>query len=303
MFTEHATEFGGFKVVEFENARNWRGPLNAYRVHAEFEDTDFFDKLEALASSPGARELAALVVGAWDGSCEGTASTALVEWLVKNASRLPQLRALFLGDIVYEECELSWIKQTDMGPLLAAFPQLESLRVRGSDGLAFSRVNHAALRSLIVESGGLPRDVLRQIFQCELPNLEHFEVLLGDPGYGWDGDVEDLQPLLSGRLYPRLRRLGLKDSEIEDDIAAAVVNSPLVKRIEMLDLSQGNLTARGARSLLSLPNDGTLKRVDISFHYVPNDVVEELRAGLPCELIADDPQDPNDEFRSILHAE
>lgn len=303
MFSDHAVDFAGLKVIEFEGSESWEGPKVAYRVRGEHEEDDFYPKLDGLLAMKEASELEALVIGAWDAAFDQGGSDEIVERLVKNAGNLRRLRALFLGDIVYEECELSWIKQADMAPILNAYPALESLRVRGSEGLAFSPLRHEGLKTLIVESGGLPRALLRQIFLCEFPNLEHIELLLGEANYGWDGDVEDLQPLLSGRLYPRLRYLGLKDSEVQDEIVAAVVNSPLVRRIKTLDLSQGLLTERGARSLLHLPADGTLECVDISYHYVPEEIVNDVRKKLPCKLIADDPQDPNEEFRSILHAE
>ncbi len=57
-----------------------------------------------------------------------------------------------MGDITYEECEVSWINQADMSPLLAAYPQLEVFRVRGGTGLAFSKIKHAHLTELGVET-------------------------------------------------------------------------------------------------------------------------------------------------------
>ena len=118
--------------------------------------------------------------------------------------------------------------------------------------MSLSRVRHDVLRELAIETGGLPRSVLREIFLCEFPALEHLELLLGEPNYGFDGTVEDLQPLLAGGLFPRLKFLGLMNSTIANDIAAVLVNSPLVGRIEALDLSMGMLDAEGVKSLMGL---------------------------------------------------
>ncbi len=306
MYTELLTEFAGLSVQEFDLDEDWRGPDLAYRIWQGYDDeVTIAQRLHRLLAQPESGEITALVVGAWGEMSEegSTDAEAIVKELVAAAPRLPKLRALFLGDITYEECELSWIKQTDVSPLLAAWPNLEIFRVRGSDGLAFSPLRHECLRHLAIESGGLPRAVLRQIFSCDLPNLEHLELLLGEANYGFDGTVADLQPLLSGRLFPRLKFLGLMNSEIADEIAAVVVNSPIVERIETLDLSLGNLSEAGVRALHALADKPNLKRLNISHHYATKAAIKRLQKALSCEITADDPQEPEDDFRPIMHAE
>ena len=202
-----------------------------------------------------------------------------------------------------EECEISWIVQTDVSPVLNALPQLESLRIRGGSELSFSLVRHNNLKELAIETGGLGRSVLREIFSCEFPQLERLELLLGDASYGFDGGVEDLQPLLAGRLFPKLTWLGLMNSEIANDIAAVVVNSPIVERLKVLDLSMGNLDDEGARSLMGLSAFPNLETLNISHHYVSESTLDDLAKAIPCKLIADDRQEPDDDWRPILHAE
>ncbi len=304
MYTKHIEEFAGKKVVQFEDASAWQGPDVAYRVGVEWEDEHpFQERLAALLAQPGIDQLTHLVIGFWDSDFEGADSSAVVQSLVEQASRLSNLTALFLGDVTYEEQELSWIVQSNVTPLLNALPKLQWFQIRGSSELSFERTSHAALKTLIVESGGLPRSVLRQIALCDFPALEHLELHLGEENYGWDGTVDDLQPFLSGERYPNLRYLGLRDSNIVDEIAAMVVNAPITRRIEVLDLSLGNMSESGARSLMLLPRDGQLKRLDVSHHYIPEDVVAELKQSLPFEVVANDPQDMEDEWRPIMHAE
>ncbi len=251
----------------------------------------------------GADQLTALIIGAWTEASGGDDSAPLVQKLFEVASQLPGLRALFMGEMTYEESEISWINQSDLSPLLKAFPRLETLRIRGGNGLSFSPVEQASLKEIAIETGGLPRSAIRELCLCQLPSLEHVELLLGEENYGFDGSVEDLQPLLSGKLYPKLKYLGLMNSVIANDIAAVVVNSPILGRIETLDLSMGNLDSEGAQSLLGLAAYPQLKRLDISHHYASEESVTALKQALKCEVVADDRQEPEDEWRPIVHAE
>lgn len=307
MYSELIDKFYGLPVKDYEEkgwaSKPWPGPKFAYRVRSEYDADTLDDRLDGLLEQADVDQLQALIIGAWDGACEGEGAAGVVSKLVDNASSLPNLRALFVGEMTYEECEISWINQTDLSPLLEAFPRLEVLRVRGGTGLSFSRVQHSALRELAIETGGLPRSVVREIFLCEFPALERLELLFGEENYGFDGGVEDLQPLLSGGLFPSLKHLGLMNSSIANEIAAVVVNSPIVDGLETLDLSMGNLDGEGVKSLSGLGPDCRLKTLNISHHYASEAEVHALAAALPCAVIADDPQQPDDEWRGVLHAE
>src|SRR5262249_6926068 len=117
MYSEFIDSFGGQRVVDFESPQSWTGPGVAYRLREEYEDeTSIADRLDLLLKQPGAEQLTALIMGAWSGSCEGGDSAELVSKLVQTAHRLPNLRALFLGEMTYEECEISWINQSDVSP-------------------------------------------------------------------------------------------------------------------------------------------------------------------------------------------
>src|SRR5262249_12656041 len=158
-------------------------------------------------------------------------SAPIVEALVAGRAKLPNLRALFLGDIIGEECEVSWIHQSDVGPLLKAHPALEEFRVRGSDNLTFGKLKHKALKHPAIETGGMPVALVREICAATLPELEHLELWLGTPRYGGDATPRHLRPILSGQKFPKLRYLGLRDSEIADQVAAAVARAPVLERI------------------------------------------------------------------------
>jgi len=95
---------------------------------------------------------------------------------------------------------------------------LRCLRLRIGDGPFRDAPVHEGLESLIVESGGLSHGFLRQLASARLPNLEHLELWLGDADYGFDGSADDLRPLLRAGRFPELRYLGLRNSDITDDV-------------------------------------------------------------------------------------
>jgi predicted DNA-binding WGR domain protein len=255
-----------------------------YRVAITFTDDyetehSLTDNLAAFLAEPAAERAQGLVIGMW-GSPDAAPqdSAPVVEALVAARDKLPNLKYLFLGDIVTEENEVSWIQQSDVSPLFEAYPRLEEFRVRGTSDLSLGTLRHKNLKTLAIETGGLPVRVLREVCAAKLPALEHLELWLGEENYGWDGTVEDLKPILSGKLFPKLRYLGLRDSAIANEVAAAVAAAPVLKKVRVLDLSLGNLGDEGAEALLKSPAVAKLEKLDIHHHFVSDAVVARLKA-------------------------
>ncbi|SDJ55956.1 STM4015 family protein [Nonomuraea jiangxiensis] len=240
----------------------------------------------------------AIVIGGWE-ECYSQDSAPIVSRLADNANRLPGLRWLFLGDISSEQAEISWIQQSDITPLLEAYPKLERLEVRGGSGLGLRPVRHESLRMLRIESGGLPGAVVRAVGECDLPALEHLELWLGVTEYGGDATVGDCAAILSGERLPRLRYLGLQDSEIADEIAAAVAAAPVVARLETLSLAYGTLGNDGAEALLSGQPLTHLRTLDLEHHYLDEAMAARVTAALPgVEVDLSDPQGEDEENES-----
>lgn len=120
----------------------------------------------------------------------------------------------------------SWIQQSDISPLFLTLPELRQLRVRGADGLEVGAISHDKLEHLAFESGGLPSRIVDAVVKAHLPELKHLELWLGEENYGYDGSVQQLDPIISGDCFPKLRYLGLKNSEEQDKIAKRVAKSP-----------------------------------------------------------------------------
>jgi hypothetical protein len=307
---ENLTTFYGRNVVDYDPESGLDGTGgNAVRVRIGYDDDAelFTDRYARFIKEPAVPSVEALVVGAWILYGEGDPADRIVENLVSTRDRLPALKALFFGDITSEENEISWIEQTDISPLFTAFPLLEVLGVRGGTGLSLGRPSHPKLKSLTVETGGLPRQVVREVCAADLPALEHLELWLGSENYGGDTTLADLEPILSGRLFPRLTSLALRDCEWADDLAAALTEAPVLARIRKLDLSLGNLSDQGALALAAAPAAAGLESIDIHHHFVSDAAVAKLNALGP-RINAEERQKPykshdGEESRYIAVAE
>ena len=189
----------------------------------------------------------------------------------------PPLRHLFLGDAIHRESEISWIKHPNIERLFAALPDLETLRIRGSDGLSFGCVTHARLRTLIVESGGLHGGIARDLAGCSFPALEHLELWLGRAEYGARIFAEDLEPVLDPARFPRVDHLGLRNAEVTDEIAPCALQSPLVRQLASLDLSLGYINDQVAKAILGIPSARALNTIDVGHHSIRPELVQRLR--------------------------
>ncbi len=301
---EHLDEFHGQPVVDFQSEDDWVGPDKSYRIKSSWDEgaESIGEMLEELAAVPEAAQLKAIVIGLW-GSEPADKATEVIDALANLSSSFPKVTGLFLGDISFEENEMSWIEQGDVAPLLLAYSKLKEFWVRGGSGLTFSTVKNSSLEILGIQTGGLPRSILRELTRCEFPNLKTLELWIGDVGYGWNGTPEDLQPLLGGGFFPKLTSLGICNCDGIDEFVPLIVNAPLMSRLTKLDLSKGNLSDVGARSLLELKRYPQLKTLDLSHHYLSEEMVAQLRKELSCEVIADDPQEADGEWRSIYVSE
>ncbi|MFE9680588.1 STM4015 family protein [Streptomyces sp. NPDC002701] len=273
----HLKEFHGLPAFDFPGVDDatpdasslpapdsvaWRVAVDSYDAEEQWEEA-FARFLEAVDTT----QVRALIVGAWSDVYE-SAPDEVIGALVAARDRLPALRGLFVGDIVMEEAEISWITQGDMGPLLEAFPGLEEFAVRGGNGLVFPAVRHERLRRLTVETGGMPAAVVRGIAGCDLPALVDLDLWLGTSEYGGDADIADLEPFFAGTRLPALKRLALRNSEIQDGICAALASAPVVARLEELDVSMGVLTDDGATALLTGQPLTHLKKLDLHHNYL-----------------------------------
>ncbi|MBB5936635.1 STM4015 family protein [Streptomyces zagrosensis] len=262
----------------------------AWRIALDYDsDAEDFAKVwDHFLDTVAPEQVRALIIGNWWGDDHYQPIRPVLDVIAGSAHRLPGLRALFLGDVDSEECELSWLQMCDVTPVLEAFPRLEEFVVRGccpnsadeEEGLAWRPVRHEHLRALRCESGGLSSSMVRAIGASELPRLERLELWMGVVHYGGDATVADLAPFLAGTRFPALRHLGLENSEVQDEIAAAVASAPVVAQLDSLSLALGTLTDAGAEALLTGQPLNHLSRLDLHHHYVSDAMAQRIRAAL-----------------------
>ncbi|GAA2584480.1 STM4015 family protein [Actinomadura fulvescens] len=281
-FDEHLSEFDGLPVFTFDWDTEGELPDAAevaWAVRGDWGEPAFPEVFERFVASVDTTKVTSLVIGFW-----GYEEPAAAKALITHARRFPSLRALFLGDILDEEYHLSWIGHGDITPVLQAFPGLERVEVRGGgapdQSLELSPFSSETLRVLRFESGGLPASVVQAVGASDLPALEHLDLWLGIRQYGGDATVDDLAPILSGERLPSLRHLGLRNSELQDEIAEAVASAPVVAWLTSLSLSLGTLTDRGVEALLSGQPLTHLATLDVDYAFLSKPMLDRLRSAL-----------------------
>ncbi len=273
----------------------------AWRLRLTDYNEDFVRFLDRFVEEVDTSRVRALVIGDW-GFEDGpdTSSKELRDALIEHAAAFPTLRSVFLGDITFDEAEISWIQQCDLAPLLAAYPRLEELTVRGvgdthvgTDTLSLNVSEHRSLCSLTLQSGGLPGRVVREVLSGGLIALEQLELWLGVRDYGGDTTTEDLAPLLSGTAFPNLRTLGLRNSQDTGVWVRALAQAPVTARLSRVDLSMGTLRDRDVEHLLeSVPKFAHLESLDLHHHYLSEENAERVRAAFTEAGVRVDLSDP-----------
>jgi hypothetical protein len=300
---ENLTKFHGRDVVDFAAGEPLPAPArSAVRLTIQYDGPfqEFSDLWAEFIKSPGVEATEALVIGNWAELDGGPVpSEQAVALIVSDSARLPNLRALFFGDITSEENEISWIEQSDVSAFWGAFPNLEEFGIRGGNRLQLGAIRHKKLKTLKVESGGLPRAVVHEIGAADLPELEHLEIWLGTDNYGGDSRTPDLAGILDGTRFPKLVTLALRDCVWADELAAAVATAPILARVKRLDLSLGTLGDAGIDALVASPAVAQLQHINIRHHFASEAGVDKLLC-LGVEIDASDPKEP-DEFRGEQH--
>jgi uncharacterized protein (TIGR02996 family) len=288
---EHRETFLGkafaklMKAEDFEQVAKleWRyGFVVGVRVASpefEWEGTGPDTILRALIKSPVARFLQSIRMGLleWQGD-EDSFDKGIDA--VSKSGLLPSVRELFVGDFA-DETEISWTDVGSVEPALLVMPNLRSLHVHGG-GIGLGKaVEHDKLESLLIETGGLPGAAVKAIGQCKLPSLIKMDVWFGQKNYGAGGNIKQLAPLLTGEGVPKLRHLGLMNSEFEDDIASALAKSPLLAQLESVDLSMGTLTDKGGQAIVAAADKFKhLTKLDLDHNYLSDTVVKALQRAL-----------------------
>ncbi len=258
----------------------------------DFEDgaKDAHTMAQEIVAEADELKLEELIVGCWGESWDNGVQPIL-DAIADNGGKFASVKHLFIGDMDFEECEVSWIEQGDYSRIWAALPGLEKLTIKGSNELVLGDIRHANLKELEIICGGLPKSVLASIGKAELPELEKLALYIGVEDYGFDGSIKDIENMLAESNFPKLKSLGIMDSEIQDEVAEVVLKCKYIDQVEILDLSMGTLTDKGGELLLAgLPAHKNLKKLELEFHYLSDEMMEKLDQ-LQMEVNLDDQQE------------
>lgn len=237
--------------------------------------------IEDIMASEQFPNLEELVIGCWGNAYEGSGCQSIIDDIVTNAERFSHIRKLFIGNMGYEECEVSWIVQGDYSKLWGAMPQLKELTIKGSTDLKLGEICHGELEALTIICGGLPKDVILSIQKAKLPKLKKLLLYIGVECYGFDGDADTVRELLAHADFPALTYLGIADSEIQDELTEVVLDSKFMGQISTLDLSGGTLTDKGGALLLEkIPSWFNIRKLDLHYNYLSDDMAKKLEALL-----------------------
>lgn len=237
-----------------------------------------------------------IVIGCW-GECwdEEEGAQALIDGIIENKEKFSHIKSLFVGDMDFEDCEVSWIIQGDYSGLWAAMPQLEKLTVKGSCNLVLGDIQHDKLQHLEIICGGLPSSVIQSVQKAKLPSLKTLLLYIGVEDYGFDGDISTIKELLTQSDFPELTYLGITDSEIQDEITEGVLNCKYINQITTLDLSMGSLTDRGGQMLLDkLPDYPNIKALDLEYHFLSDEMMGQLQKMDGIKVNVDDKQEADE---------
>lgn len=176
--------------------------------------------------------------------------------------------------------DLARLPLENVSGLFAAFPKLRSLTLQGSR-MQLGEVAHPEIRELRLISCALTRNNIASVTAAKLPKLDTLSLYIGNSDYGCDVLLDDLEPILSGSVFPGLRHLGLMNTELSDQIVAALVRAPVLETLETLDLSLGTLSGDGAQLLLQhAERFEHLAAVNLEKNSIPREM-ETVLARLP----------------------
>lgn len=241
-------------------------------------ESQAIDRFAALLTSSAARLLSGIEV-AVDDHDDLDVGPLLAR--LAASGPLPALRELVVRDFDVLDHSSSFVGIGDLSPVLLACPNLRTLHVRGA-AIRFGKpLQHATLERLCLEGDALSRSSFATIVAAALPRLRSLELWLGTRWIGSATTRELLERLGHGRGLPALEQLGLRNSEVSDDIVAAMPRWPLLARLHELDLSMGTLGDHGGRAILAnLSRFGHLRRLDLDHNYLSAELASALVAAL-----------------------
>ena len=213
MIDDYLESFAGLPVSDYTSGDTGADAADlppadsvAWRIATDWDDSHPFTELwTAFLDTVAADRVRAVVIGSWWGDDYSDVRPVL-DALIASADRLPALRALFLGDMRSEECEISWIQQDDVTPVLEAYPGLEEFTVRGcgTGPRASGRCAMSACGSWRSSPAGCRPRSSAAVGASDLPALQPPGAVARHRRLRRRRHADDLAPILAGARLPAL---------------------------------------------------------------------------------------------------
>ncbi|MCC6333707.1 MAG: WGR domain-containing protein [Myxococcales bacterium] len=233
----------------------------------------------------------------------------LAEAIVE-AGPLPFLELLDMSPDAEHMDQPSWRRVGDLSGLWKAAPHLKELLLQGAQGsddgeaIDFGDVEAPFLEKLSFTSGGLNKNAPTQLGAAKLPKMKHLELMFGTEDYGCSSSVASLKGILDGAGLPAIERLGLMNSEWEEDLIKAVAGSKLLPRLKVLDFSMGVMNGKAADTLAAHAEKFKhLKELILTDNYFSEADQTRLKKLLPNAVFGEQKDDDDPEYRYTTIAE
>ncbi len=190
-------------------------------------------------------------------------------------------RKITFGDNVDQ---ISWHHTGSLKSLWKGVPNLEVLEIE-TGSFDVGKMVAPKLERAIFITGGLSKTCGRGIAKANMPNIKHLEIYYGDPDYGGDCSVKEVQPLLVREDLESLEYLGLKNAMFANDIAKLLAGAPILDNLKTLDLSLGAMTDVGAQALAAAKDSfAHLECLNLSQNFLTKDGIKAVK-GLCTNVV------------------
>ncbi len=278
-------KLGHFQWVRFENNKDW--------MDNDFDTLGVARAVFALPHCAGLEELRVGVLR-WEHLEHD------VPALLKAAAAepwAPTLKTLRVGDLD-DDIDMTHHPVGNLSFLPKAFPGLESLFIHSGTwqpkALVYPKMDFPKLKELTLETCSMSTARLARVLDGRMPALERLSLWFGDrDDLGATATADELDVLLEGKLFPKLRHLGVMNAPFTDDFCERLGRSKLLPRLTSLDLSRGMMGDEGARALARTPKAfAHLEQLDVSHSFLTIDGIHAL-AVLSCPLVTKGQQTPH----------
>lgn len=214
-----------------------------------------------------------------------------VRALVEHAP--PRLQSLSFSRGEYWDISSTSITGMD-GRFWAAVPNLKTLSIELGQ-IDLRDIDAPALESFELITGSLDEETVDQVARAKWQELQRLTLYFGSDDYGGLEDPEPVARLLQTAPPPPLRHLGLCNAMFSDQLPALLLDSPWLKGLRSLDLSEGTLGPDGARVLLThAAKFQHLDTIDLSHGYLDDELQAQLRSTFR-QVSLNSMQDPDDD--------